>query len=193
MAAAAYDRAVLGSANGPDLKGLRAAFASRGAGPLAGWDGVGAFEQAAGVVLPEPYRSFAALIGDGCLAGPPHYGLVPLRQGGCHGWHGGPGLARLARPFPLTSAWIWEDGEPPPDPGITRDQVWDGALLLGHDGCGAYWTLVVTGTHRGHIWNVTDVGAQPFGRSFGYTTAADGFAGWAAHWAAGKDWYDASH
>jgi len=31
----------------------------------------------------------------------------------------------------------------------------------------------------------------PFGRSFGYTTAADGFAGWAAHWAAGKDWHDA--
>jgi hypothetical protein len=53
------------------------------------------------------------------------------------------------------------------------------------------WTLVVAGTHRGHIWNLADVGAQPFGRSFGYTTAADGFAGWAGHWAAGKDWYDA--
>jgi hypothetical protein len=44
----------------------------------------------------------------------------------------------------------------------------------------------VTCAYRGHIWNVADVGAQPFGCSFGYTTAADGFAGWVAHWVAGK-------
>ena len=48
--------------------------------------------------------------------------------------------------------------------------MWDGALLLGDDGCAMYWPLVVTGTHRGQVWNVTDVGAQPFG----YTTADDG-------------------
>jgi hypothetical protein len=116
------------------------------------------------VVMPEPYRSFAALIGDGCPAGPPSYGLVPLRQAASCGWRGGDGLARLARPFRLTSPEIWEDGEPPPEPGITRDRVWDGTLLLGHDGCGMYPTLVVTGAHRGHIWNVTDVGAQPLPR-----------------------------
>jgi len=52
-----------------------------------------------------------------------------------------------------------------------------------------YWPLVVTGTHRGQVWNVTDVGAQPFG----YTTADDGFVGWAAHWAAGKEWFDAPY
>jgi hypothetical protein len=184
---------VLGSAGKADLEPLRAAFTGRGAGAPAGWDAIHAFEHAAGVVLPEPYRSFAALVGDGCLAGPPCYGLVPLRQAATRGWGGGDGLARLARPFPLTSAWIWEDGEPPHEPGITRDQAWDGTLLLGHDGCDMYWTLVVAGAHRGHIWNVTDVGAQPFGRSFGYTTATDGFAGWATHWAAGKDWYDAPH
>jgi len=68
---------------------------------------------------------------------------------------GGPALARLARPFPLTRAWIWEDGEAAPDQGITRNQVWDGALLLGHDGCGMYWTLVVTGTHRGQTFSIT--------------------------------------
>ena len=67
--------------------------------------------------------------------------------------------------------------------------MWDGALLLGDDGCAMYWPLVVTGTHRGQVWNVTDAGAQPFG----YTTADDGFVGWAAHWAAGKEWFDASY
>jgi hypothetical protein len=118
---------------------------------------------------------------------------VPPRQAADHGWPGGTGLARLARPFPLTSAWIWEDAAPPPAPGITPDQAWDGALLLGDDGCGMYWMLVVTGIHRSHVWNVTDVGAQSFGRSFGYTTAADGLAGWVAHWVTGTDWYDAPY
>ena len=54
--------------------------------------------------------------------------------------------------------------------------------MLGGDGCGAFWTLVVTGTRRSHVGHITDVKAQPFGRSFGSTTATDGFAAWAAHW-----------
>lgn len=58
-----------------------------------------------------------------------------------------------------------------------RGQVWDGALFLGDDGCGMYWALIVTGAQRGYVWNICDVGAQPFGRSFGHTTASDGFAG----------------
>jgi hypothetical protein len=62
---------VPGSADKADLEPLRAAFAGRGAGAPAGRDAVRAFESAAGMVLPEPYRSFAALIGDGCPAGPP--------------------------------------------------------------------------------------------------------------------------
>ena len=95
---------MLGAANGPDLQVLRAVFAGREAGPPAGWDGVQAFEQAAGVVLPEPYRSFAALIGDGCRAGPPSYGLVPLHQAwtatrtASPSWHGSP--ARSPSPAP---------------------------------------------------------------------------------------------
>lgn len=93
-AAAAYDRGMLGSANGPDVEALRAVFTGRGAGQPAGWDGVKAFEKAAGVVLPEPYRSFAALIGDGCLAGAPQYGLVPLHQAGCRDPYGEPGARR---------------------------------------------------------------------------------------------------
>lgn len=186
--------AVRDVAGEPDLEMLRRVFAGRGAGPPAGWDEVVAFERAAGVVLPEPYRGFVALVGDGCPAGPPAYGLMPLRRSGdcdCDcGWEGGDGPERLARPFPLTSPWIWENEDAPPEPGISLDQVWDGMLLLGHDGCGLYWTLVVTGAHRGHVWTIADVGTQPFGRSFGYTSAAEGFAGWAAHWAAGRQWFD---
>ncbi|MFE9592032.1 hypothetical protein ACFYOP_08110 [Streptomyces sp. NPDC006294] len=31
-----------------------------------------------------------------------------------------------------------------------------------------------------------------FGAAFGHTTAESGFAGWVAHWAAAKDWWDAA-
>jgi hypothetical protein len=72
------------------------------------------------------------------------------------------------------------------------DRVFDhGSLVLGTDGCGMNWHLVVTGPHRGHIWMIAGEGADPFGAEFGGTTAAPGFAGWVRHWAEGKDWYDA--
>lgn len=48
---------------------------------------------------------------------------------------------------------------------------------------------MVTGVHRSQAWNIAQVGARPFGRSFGYTTAA-AFADWVAHWAAGNHWLD---
>lgn len=53
------------------------------------------------------------------------------------------------------------------------------------------WHLVVTGFHRGHIWHITGEGALPFGAEFGFTTGEAGFAGWVAHWAANKPWFDA--
>jgi hypothetical protein len=174
-----------------DLQALRDAFVGRELGPPLGWDGVRAFEAACGAVLPDPYRSFAALVGNGCCSGPPAYGLVPLRSDPKDCPWTPADSTRLARPFPLTRPWIWEGGDAPPLAEVTFSTLGNGILFLGHDGCGSYWMLVVTGAHRGQVWNITDVGAQPFGRSFGYTTAAVGFAGWAVHWASGKDWYDA--
>ena len=55
-----------------------------------------------------------------------------------------------------------------------------------------YWHLIVTGPHRGHVWQINDAGAQPFGAEFGYTAARSGFAGWVQHWVDGKDWFYAS-
>jgi hypothetical protein len=41
-----------------------------------GWDAVYAIEGEHGIILPEPYRSFVATIGDGSYSGPPDYGLM---------------------------------------------------------------------------------------------------------------------
>ena len=172
-----------------ELTALRAAFAGHDLGPPLGWHRVAEFESQCGVVLPEPYRSFVATIGDGCTDGPPHYGLAALGQDVNEQVRFEP--ERLARPFPLTAQWIWEND---PDPDEARyHAVWgDGLLWLGTEGCSMYWALVISGEHRGHIWDVADVGAQPYGQPFGYTSAEPGFGGWVARWATGADWYNAA-
>lgn len=168
-----------------DLAALRAAFdVDDGGASALGWEAVHAFEARHGVVLPEPYRTFVAEITDGSFQGPPDFGLVGLEELP-DDWGDDPAGRDLGRPFPLTSAWIWEDDDRPEEElAPLRAQVFDhGSIVLGTDGCGMYWHLVVTGPQRGRVWNITGEGACPFDA---------GFAGWVGHWAAGKPWFDAS-
>ncbi|MER5751938.1 SMI1/KNR4 family protein [Streptomyces sp. NPDC002088] len=168
-----------------ELAALREAFAvDDGAESALGWDAVRAFEAERGVVLPEPYRSFVAEISDGSFQGPPDYGMVGLVESAAK--------QDLGKPFPLTQAWLWEeDGGLYEDPDAVIEQVvHDGSLVLGTDGCGMDWHLVVTGPHRGHLWLVTGEGALPFGAEFGGTAAQSGFAGWVRHWSDGNDWFE---
>jgi hypothetical protein len=179
------DRATL-----DDLAILRSAFEN---GTPLGWEAVHAFEEQQGVVLPEPYRTFVAEITDGATAGPPSYGMIKLGSLPKH-WRPKDWPERdLTKPFPLTEAWVWEDDERPYEElGPLLEPVYHhGSLVLGTDGCGIYWHLIVTGPHRGHVWQITGEGAQPFGAEFGYTTARSGFGGWVRHWVERKDWFDA--
>jgi hypothetical protein len=177
-----------------DLAALRAAFDVESCEPPLGWEAVRAYESEHGVVLPEPYRTFVAEICDGSSSGPPDYGLIPLADLPAD-WGDGRPQRVLARPFPLTEVWLWDadhdDPRPQEEIDAVLDQVFDhGSIVLGTDGCGMYWHLIVTGPHRGHIWNISGEGAAPFGAEFGFTTGAPGFAGWVRHWAADKPWYD---
>jgi hypothetical protein len=179
--------------NPGQLAALREAFGlDDGGEPALGREAVLAFEAEHGVVLPEPYRSFVAELSDGSDKGPPDYGLVPLAALPSD-WGDDRPRRDLAKPFPLTEAWLWEEDDRSEEEldTLIGSVVDHGTVVLGTDGCGMYWHLVVTGPHRGHIWNITDVGAVPFGAEFGCTTAEPGFAGWVAHWAAGKEWFDA--
>ncbi|GAA2441613.1 SMI1/KNR4 family protein [Streptomyces macrosporus] len=175
-----------------DLAALRAAFDADSCEPPLGWDAVRAFEAEHGVVLPEPYRTFVAEVCDGSRVGPPAYGLTPLAELP-DDWGDDRPRRVLAEPFPLTEAWLWEEDPDPEAAEPVLDRVFDhGSIVLGTDGCGMYWHLIVTGPHRGHVWNITDVGAVPFGAEFGHTTSEPGFAGWVRHWAAGGEWFDAA-
>ncbi|MEV6929773.1 SMI1/KNR4 family protein [Dactylosporangium sp. NPDC051485] len=176
-----------------ELAELRVALDVDDAGESAlGWSGVYAFEAEHGIVLPEPYRTLVAEITDGSFSGPPDYGLLSVAEVP-DDW-GDDRLARiLSLDFPLTEAWLWEeDPRPYEELQPLLDPVfYHGSIVLGTDGCGMYWHLIVTGPHRGHIWNISGEGAVPFGAEFGHTTGTSGFLGWVRHWAAGKPWFDA--
>ncbi|WP_328466424.1 SMI1/KNR4 family protein [Streptomyces sp. NBC_00448] len=187
------------NASREELDALRAAFGVDDGGASAlGWEGVRAFEAECGVVLPEPYRTFVAEVADGSPLGPPEFGLVSLGgAGGDDGRSGQKGRngrreRELGRPFPLTDAWVWEDDPRPVaeiDPVLER-VFDDGSVVLGTDGCGMYWHLVVSGPQRGHVWLITGEGAVPFGAEFGHTGGDAGFAGWVRHWATDRPWFD---
>ncbi|MFF0479031.1 SMI1/KNR4 family protein [Streptomyces sp. NPDC004284] len=183
-----------------ELAALREIFASRPeAVRAAGWEAVRAFEGEHGVVLPEPYRTFVAEVCDGLRAGPPFYGLLPLVQMPSD-WGSGRPERLLAEPFPLTEAWLWEaegDEEELSEEEFEArtDPVFDhGSLLLGTDGCGMYWHLIVTGPQRGHVWQIAGEGAMPFGTQSvkALMPGVPGFTGWATKWAQGRSWFAGS-
>ncbi|MFD4793026.1 SMI1/KNR4 family protein [Streptomyces anulatus] len=176
---------------------LREIFASRpDAVPPAGPEAVRSFETEHGIVLPEPYRTFVAEICDGLRAGPPDYGLLPFAKTPSD-WGSNRPERLLAEPFPLTEAWLWEaDG----DGAELSEQEFDdrvepvynhGSLVLGTDGCGMYWHLIVTGPQRGHVWLIDENGAIPFGTrsDASLMPGVPGFAGWANHWAQDRSWF----
>ncbi|MEX3107004.1 SMI1/KNR4 family protein [Streptomyces niveiscabiei] len=156
-----------------DLAMLREAFGAD-ASPL-GWEEVRRFEEAHGVVLPEPFRTLVAEIADGSFQGPPEYGWVGLAES-AEG-------QRLAVPFPLTEMWVWEEDPDAVVEGI-EGVVHHGSLNLGTDGCGMDWHLVVTGPQRGRVWLITGEGAMPHSRP--------GFIDWVRQWVAGEEWFQES-
>jgi len=170
------------------LAGIQSDFANAGAalGPPLGWPGVERFEAENAVILPEPFRTFVADVGNGCAEGPPEYGLVALGEpaDGSTEQPGGrlvaPGSVR--RPFPLTEPWVWEDddrigssGQGDPDAEALLEAVHsDGFVALGTNGCGMDLVLVISGAARGEVWDISGEGAA---------RAAPTFDAWVRDWA----------
>lgn len=130
------------------------------------------FEGAHSVRLPNEYRKFVTVLSSGCRGGPPDSGLTP------------PGedvelpspnmYARLSQPFELRERYVLGNAQ----------RFLQGLLVLGADGCGQFWLLVVTGPARGQIWSLSEEALQPwYGR---------GFYDWMEHWLRnGVDWWNA--
>jgi hypothetical protein len=122
--------------------------------PLSEGD-VHGFEQATGITLPDDYRTFLLRVGNGGT-GFPEYGLCRLGELPSDYNYGGP---NYSKPFPFTAPWIWEDGESSHEG--TQEDVTSGVLILGTEGCGLYFCLVVNGPEYGKVWTLSDVGITP--------------------------------
>ncbi|MCG8971711.1 hypothetical protein [Streptomyces sp. CL12-4] len=114
------------------------------------------------VVLPEPYRSFVAEIANGTGDGPPEEGGLPALGAKPDSWtvweaecwmspepFDGTAARLPGQPFPLEEAWEWEyDYYDHALHSAPLHQTYQhGSVLLGTDGAGEYWLLVVTGPH----------------------------------------------
>jgi hypothetical protein len=134
----------------------------RSLNPVLSTEEVAAFESAHEIKLPDGYRDFLLMVGNGGI-GPPGYGIYRLGQVASDMssqqqsfWRD---LPDILQPFPFTRPWVWENEETS-DEG-TEDQVQHGSLCLGSDGCGLYWHLIITGPERGNVWAFADVGIGP--------------------------------
>ncbi|MFJ9696363.1 SMI1/KNR4 family protein [Kitasatospora sp. NPDC101183] len=132
-----------------------------------------------GVAFPPAYRGFLLEVAAGGAG--PDYGLHPLRRD-AQGWHWADERGHrevnplLARPFPSAAERDrWEedyDAREPREQDFpdeesyraafdARDEEWEriseamtaGAVRLGHQGCGYYTWLTVTGPRSGSLWN----------------------------------------
>ncbi|WP_328917439.1 MULTISPECIES: SMI1/KNR4 family protein [unclassified Streptomyces] len=164
-----------------------------------------------GVSFPTEYRDFLREVGAGGF-GPGTYGLDSLaRRDSVWGWSesGAPDPVGplLARPFPTDeerACWTrqlddLEDaaraaGEDGGDAAVrtaaafraAEDELYPamtaGAIRLGHEGCGYYTWLVVTGEERGNLWSDPRASDQPLVPLGGERGGRTGFAEWYLTW-----------
>jgi hypothetical protein len=108
-------------------------------GPTLSERELAAFESANRIRLPNDYRRFLALVGNGGAG--PFYGLAPLNAYGHD----------LSRPFPFTTATTALDEEL----GRLADcyDEYPGILEVSHQGSGVFSYLVVNGPTYGTIWD----------------------------------------
>jgi hypothetical protein len=142
------------------------------------------FEVQNKILLPNEYRDFITQIGNGG-DGPPFYGLFSLNESYDETKKGNREIDNfLSREFPLTEYWVWESEEHWTEEKKKKyNRVFNGNLILGTEGCGMYWTLIVSGPLRGQIWDIADVGAQPCAPSLS-------FLEWYEYWLdGGSDWW----
>lgn len=150
---------------------------------------VSAFEKRFEITLPEDYRQFLILAGDGGAG--PDYGLETLEDSlyADLDYKRDNEFMNPAVPFPITEPWNMDfvgDEKDVDAYQLFEDEYFDekwrtGLLRICNSGCGVYTNLVVKGKEYGHIWidaRAGDGGIYPY---FGRTEKTS-FIEWYAHW-----------
>lgn len=140
------------------------------------------FEDQYSIELPEEYREFLLKAGNGG-DGPPHYKLLDLGSA----FILSKGFAKddkfISEEFPFDNYMVWEGTNLSQEELDRLQQIHKGSLLIGEEGCGIFWLLVISGVERGKIWYLTEVGVQPCAPSLS-------FLDWYEYWLHdGSDWW----
>lgn len=119
-----------------------------------------AFEERFSITLPEEYRSFLILAGNGGAG--PHYGGLEKFEHGLFidpGHQQESGLLDPSTPFAMTKPWNMHNdqlADPESDEAFYAeyyDPKWaSGLLRICNYGCGVFINLVVNGDEYGNIW-----------------------------------------
>jgi len=126
-----------------------------------------ALEDAAGVKLPDEYRDFLTHVSNG---GTTPCRLVPLDHWDHSYWIDCPQPSMIALPSIVTPeaeshGETWLDRAAPADWSDRWDNnEWDpmfGSIAVAEIGCGLFFSLVVTGEHRGRVFSWGDHALNP--------------------------------
>ena len=109
------------------------------------------FEESHGVKLPKEYIAVLTQIGNGFDC---EHSLNTLEQSVFAPEH-------VAKRFDFHEAWIWEDDENIDEARICA-ATQNGQLRLMDVGCGRSFSLIVCGSAKGEVWEITDVGISPY-------------------------------
>lgn len=124
---------------------------------------IDAFETKHNVVLPKEYKDFLLNIGNGG-DGPPEYKLLHLGKAASDAYEHEKEIWEdfiyINKEFPYTESWCWEGEDDQESRAFAKkvEEAYFGSIMLGTDGCGMNWLLIVTGKSHGEIWQLTDVG-----------------------------------
>lgn len=131
---------------------------------------VKAFEKKYKISLPKDYVEFITLVGDGAVIKSDVYGTQKIVALGSYESMSYP-LERINLPFPLEKSWMpdWGDGiEGVQDEDAIEQLMAERWEMIGCQGnitvmeentCNSVqWILIVKGTHRGEIWQITEYG-----------------------------------
>ncbi len=117
-----------------------------------------AFEEHIGVKLPREYTAFLTQIGDGFewdeLPGCKVIAFPPLEQAKYDS-------ERVAKRFNFKEAWDWEDDADATDKQIVS-MTYNGQIHFADCGCGEWYSIILCGSAKGEVWDITDVGAGPY-------------------------------
>lgn len=108
------------------------------------------FEERYGVKLPREYQAFLTQIGDGLTGA---CAILPLEQAVFDPQH-------ITKRFSFREAWIWEDDKKAKKARIAS-ALQNGQLQLADMGDGRSYRLIVCGSAKGEVWEMTDVGIAP--------------------------------